>query len=123
MKKILALLAVAVMTAGLFALDLGDIKGTWQDSKWDANWTFSADGKIVLSLASTGEEIYTFTDANTSAFKLTPDTTGVSISFYCKDNERSYFFKKGLTLSTDLDMIINPDWTDEDYETKIKFKY
>ena len=38
MKKVFAIAAVLVMgTAGMFALDLKDIQGTWQDSNWDAN--------------------------------------------------------------------------------------
>ena len=122
MKKLLALAVAAIMTAGLFALDLGGIKGTWQDKKWDADWTFSADGKIVLTKTSTGEEVYTFKDGTVQNFKVKADTTGVSISFDCKDTQRSYSFKKGLTLDADLDMVVNPDWTKDDYETVIKFK-
>ena len=122
MKKLLALAVAAVMATGLFALDLGGIKGTWQDKKWDADWTFSADGKIVLTKTSTGEEVFTFKDGTVQNFKVKADTTGVSISFDCKDTERSYSFKKGLTLDADLDMVVNPDWTDEDYETEIKLK-
>ena len=122
MKKLLALAAVALMATGLFALDLGGIKGTWQDAKWDADWTFSADGKIVLTLASTGEEIYTFKDGTVQNFKVKADTSGVAISFDCKDTERSYSFKKGISLDADLDMVVNPDWTTEDYNTVIKFK-
>ncbi len=122
MKKLIALAAAAIMTAGLFALDLGGIKGTWQDKKWDADWTFSADGKIVLTKTSTGEEVYTFKDGSVQNFKVKADTTGVSISFDCKDTQRSYSFKKGLTLDADLDMVVNPYWTKDDYETVIKFK-
>lgn len=122
MKKLLALAVAAIMTAGLFALDLGGIKGTWQDKKWDADWTFSADGKIVLTKTSTGEEVYTFKDGSVQNFKVKADTTGVSISFDCKDTQRSYSFKKGLTLDADLDMVVNPDWTKDNYETVIKFK-
>ena len=122
MKKLLALAVAAIMTAGLFALDLGGIKGTWQDKKWDADWTFSADGKIVLTKTSTGEEVYTFKDGTVQNFKVNADTSGVSISFDCKDTQRSYSFKKGLTLDADLDMVVNPDWTKDDYETVIKFK-
>ena len=122
MKKLLALAIAAIMTAGLFALDLGGIKGTWQDKKWDADWTFSADGKIVLTKTSTGEEVYTFKDGTVQNFKVKADTKGVSISFDCKDTDRSYSFKKGLSLDADLDMVVNPDWTTEDYETVIKFK-
>ena len=122
MKKLLALAIAAVMTAGLFALDLGGIKGTWQDKKWDADWTFSADGKIVLTKTSTGEEVYTFKDDTVQNFKVKADTSGVSISFDCKDTERSYSFKKGISLDADLDMVVNPYWTSEDYNTVIKFK-
>ena len=122
MKKLLALAVAAVITTGLFALDLGGIKGTWQDKKWDADWTFSADGKIVLTKTSTGEEVYTFKDGTVQNFKVKADTKGVSISFDCKDTERSYSFKKGLSLDADLDMVVNPDWTTEDDETVIKLK-
>ena len=122
MKKLIALAIAAVMTAGLFALDLGGIKGTWQDKKWDADWTFSADGKIVLTKTSTGEEVYTFKDGSVQNFKVNADTSGVSISFDCKDTQRSYSFKKGISLNADLDMVVNPDWTSVDYETTIKFK-
>ena len=122
MKKLIVFVVAAVMTAGLFALDLGGIKGTWQDKKWDADWTFSADGKIVLTKTSTGEVVYTFTDADVQNFKVNADTSGVTISFDCKDTERSYSFKKGISLNADLDMVVNPDWTTEDYETVIKYK-
>ncbi len=122
MKKLIALAIAAVMTAGLFALDLGGIKGTWQDKKWDADWTFSADGKIVLTKTSTGEEVYTFKEGTVQNFKVNADTSGVSISFDCKDTQRSYSFKKGISLNADLDMVVNPEWTSVDYETTIKFK-
>lgn len=123
MKKILTVLVLALAgTIGAFALDLGSVQGTWQDSKWDANWTFSADGKIVLSKASSGETVYTFTDSNVKDFKLDANTSGVSISFKCDETERSYKFTKGLTLSTDLTMTVDPDWNAEDYTTTIKFQ-
>ena len=122
MKKLFALIAAAVMTAGLFALDLGGIKGTWQDKTWDADWTFSADGKIVLTKISTGEEVYVFEDDTIQNFKVKADTKGVTITFDCKDTERSYSFTKGIALNADLDMVINPAWTTTDYVTTIKLK-
>lgn len=123
MKKLASVLAL--MFAGMigcFALDLGDIKGTWQDSNWDANWTFSADGNIVLTLASTGETVFTFTDSNTTNFKLVPGTDGVTVTFDCAETERSYSFNKPISLNADLNMKINPEWSEEDYETVIKFQ-
>ena len=122
MKKLLAIAIAAIMTAGLFALDLGGIKGTWQDKKWDADWTFSADGKIILTKTSSGEEVYTFKDGTVQNFKVKADTTGVSISFDCKDTQRSYSFKKAVALNADLDMVVDQEWTDTDYETTIKLK-
>ena len=122
MKKLFLMIVLAVMATGLFALDLGDIKGTWTDKAWDADWTFTADGHIVLSLGSTGEVIYDFNDSTIQNFKIKADTKGVTITFDCKDTERSYSFTKGVSLSTDLDMVINPDWTTTDYSVAIKLK-
>ena len=116
------MLAVALMSTGLFALDLGNIKGTWTDKTWDAEWTFSADGHIILTLASTGEVVYDFNDSTIQNFKVSAGTKGVTITFDCKDTERSYSFTKGVSLSTDLDMVINPDWTSEDYSVALKLK-
>ena len=122
MKKLLSLIAVGfVFLTSTFALDLGDIKGTWKDTNWDAKWTFSADGKILLT-DKNGDTVYTFTDDNIKDYKLDVKTTGVSISFYCKDTQRAYKFNKPITLNADLDMHINPDWTTEDYDVKIKWQ-
>ncbi|MCR5188605.1 MAG: hypothetical protein K6C97_06680 [Treponema sp.] len=122
MKKLLAVLTVAfVFVVSSFAFDLGDIKGTWKDSNWDANWTFSADGKIILTDGA-GSEVFTFTDANVKDYKLDANTSGVSISFYCAETERAYKFTKPITLNSDLDMHINPDWTDKDYDVTITFQ-
>lgn len=122
MKKILAFGVFAFLAAGAFALDLGDIKGTWQDSNWNANWTFGADGKIILSDSVSGNTIYTFDDSNVQNFKIDAGTSGVSVSFSCKDTERAYKFTKPLSLNSDLDMHIDPEWTSTDYDVKIKFQ-
>ena len=122
MKKLFLMIVLAVMATGLFALDLGGIKGTWTDKTWDAEWTFSADGHIILTLASTGEVVYDFNDSTIQNFKVSAGTKGVTVTFDCKDTERSYSFTKGVSLSTDLDMVINPDWTSEDYSVALKLK-
>lgn len=123
MKKIFALVAVAVLSvAGAFALDLSGIQGTWQDAKWDADWTFSADGHIKLSLTSTGEAVYDFNDSNIQNFKVNAGASGVTITFDCKETERSYSFTKPVSLGTDLDMVVTPKWNAPKYSTKIKFK-
>ncbi len=123
MKKILAFaLAAALSVAGAFALDLGGIQGTWQDAKWDANWTFSADGHIRLTKASSGEQVYDFTDGTIQNFKVNAGASGVTISFDCKETERSYSFTKPVALNADLDMTVTPKWNAPKYDTKIKFK-
>ena len=122
MKKLLTLAAIAAIGSAAFALDLGEINGTWQDSKYNANWNFAADGKIVLSDSVTGETYFTFTDSNTQNFKLSGGASGATITFDCAETHRSYKFNKPLSLGTDLKMTVNPDWTDTDYETTIKFQ-
>ena len=122
MKKLLTFAAVALLACGAFALDLGGIKGTWQDSKWNADWTFSADGKIVLSDSNSGETIFTFDDSTVQDFKVNAGTSGVTLSFSCKETERAYKFTKPVALNADLDMHIDPNWTDSNYDVKIKFK-
>lgn len=116
------LFAGFVGMSGAAALDLGGIKGTWQDSKWNADWTFSADGKIVLSDSATGQEYFTFTEANIQNFKIDASSSGATVSFDCKETERSYSFTKPIALNADLTMHINPGWTDTDYDTTITFK-
>lgn len=123
MKKLLTVAAVLFLGTAVFAFDLGEIQGTWQDVNYDANWTFAADGTIVLSLASTGETVYTFTDANVQNFRLGVSTAGASVSFDCADTDRSYTFTKPISLGTDLEMHINPGWTDTDYDTTITFQH
>ena len=97
MKKLFVMVILAVMSTGLFALDLGNVKGTWTDKTWDAEWTFSADGHIILTLASTGEVVYDFNDSTIQNFKVSAGTKGVTITFDCKDTERSYSFTKGVS--------------------------
>ena len=122
MKKLfLVTLIFAMLTVGAFALDKGDFPtGSWIDENWNGEWFFSVE-EIQLKDSVTGELIFAFTDDVISNFKLTPSTKGLTLSFYCAETERDYKFTKPITLSTDLDMEINPDWTDEDYKVAIKF--
>ena len=70
----------------------------------------------------TGEVIFNFTDDVISNFKLTPSTKGLELKFDCEQTNRSYTFKKPLTLSTDLELTVEPMGTDVVYTTNIKFK-
>ena len=122
MKKILAFVAMALVSiTAAISLDLGGIKGTWKDKNYDANWTFQADGHIVLTIASTGKVVYDFNDSNITNFKVNAGASGVTVSFDCAATHRSYKFTKPVSLNADLDMVIDPDWTSKDYSTKITF--
>jgi len=121
MKKFLAVLFVlAICVTGVFAADTDFPTGTWIDENWDAKWVFTKE-KVELFDVN-GDLVYTFTLDNTQDFKLAPSQEGLVLSFYCAETERGYKFTKPLTLTTDLEMEINPDWTDEDYKVTIKFK-
>lgn len=119
MKKFLAILFVlAICVTGVFAADEFPT-GTWIDENWDAKWVFAGD-KVEL-YDENDDLVYTFTYDNTTDFKLVPTTEGLVLSFTCAETNRSYKFIKPITLSADLEMVINPDWTDKDYEVTIKF--
>ena len=94
--------------------------GTWIDSNWNAHWVMDM-GKVILKDSVTGEVIYTFTKENTKDFKLTPSKEDITLSFYCAETERAYKIRKPYTLSSDLELFIEPDWTDEDYNVTIKY--
>lgn len=119
MKKLFAVLFVAaVMVVGAFAEDEFPT-GTWVDANWNADWRFEANGVIQLRDKATSNVIHTFTKDTVTDYKLRATTEGLSISFYCKETERAYKFTKPLSLSSDLIMEIDPDWTTEDYKVNI----
>ncbi len=121
MKKLIAVLFVAAaLVAGAFAEDFP--QGSWIDENYDAEWVFSVDGSIELKDAKTGNHIIYFKKDKMQNFKLEATTKGLTYSFYYPDTERAYKFIKPITLSADLEMVINPDWQDWDYTTTIKFK-
>ena len=122
MKKFISILVVAVLFgAGLFAVDLGSFpKGTWQDSKWNADWVFAVDG-IQLRDSNTNDLIFDFA-RKIENFKVTPSTAGVSVSFTCAETERSYKFTKPTSLDTNITMEIQPEWTSENYKVSLPMK-
>ncbi|MCQ2586584.1 MAG: hypothetical protein MJ174_00615 [Treponema sp.] len=123
MKKLFAVLFVAaVMVAGLFADDSAFPTGTWVDSKYNAEWVIKADGNITLKDAKTHNTIWVFKKDKVQNYNISVGLDGAKITFYCPATSRAYEFKKDLSLSADLVLTINPDWTDEDYQTSIKFK-
>ena len=123
MKKLfLVTLIFAMLTVGAFALDKGDFPtGSWIDENWNGEWFFSVD-EIQLKDSVTGELIFAFTDDVISNFKLTPSTKGLELKFSCDQTNRNYTFRKPLSLSTDLELTVEPMGSDVVYTTNIKFK-
>ena len=116
MKKLISLIVVsAVCLAGLFAVDFGDFpKGTWKDANWDANWDFGVDS-LKLKDSNTNKVIFDFA-GKMDNFKLTPSAKGLTVSFDCKETQRSYKFTKPATLDTSIEMEIDPEWTSSKYK-------
>lgn len=121
-KFIIVLLLASVFISGSFAIDLGDFpKGTWTDANWNAEWVFGLEN-IQLKDAGTGAVIFDFTEDKLTNFKLSPSTSGLIVSFTCKETERSYSFTKPMSLDTNIIMEINPDWTTENYKVTMPLK-
>ena len=126
MKKILALVAVALVAIGSSFAAGAQIEGTWLDPNWNANWTLGADSDgnfaVTLSNAKTGKVIYTFTKKNIDGddFKWEAGVDGITLTFSCKKTLRSYKFTKGLSFNTDLTLDIDPQWKQADYQVVMK---
>ncbi len=123
MKKMVTLVLLALVgIAGAFSLDLAGIQGTWQDSRWDADWTMRADGHIILSYSSDGEVVYDFNESTIQNFKPVASLSGAGFEFDCKATGRHYKFIKGLNLDSSLEMTITPNWDQEVYTKTLPFK-
>lgn len=122
MKKLLCAIAVAaVSAAGIFAADFGAFPtGTWQDSKWNANWEFGV-GSLKLKDANTNEVLFDF-DGKMEDFKVEPSISGLSVSFKCEETHREYKFTKPTSMETSIDMEIHPDWTSDAYKVTMPFQ-
>lgn len=121
MKKIFAvLLVLGLAVTAVFAAD--DFPtGKWLDEKWNGIWEFDVGNTLKL-WDTEGNLIFDFTKDKIQNFRLLPEERGFVLSFYCPETERAYEFIKPITLSADLELVVNPDWSDEDYTTTIKFQ-
>jgi len=122
MKKFIAILLLALVAlAAVSAEDF--IVGKWLDEKWDGLWNLNVtDSGFTGILTKNGEKVFEFTKDNCPDWKVTPGLKGVTLTFSCKETERSYSFTKPLTLNADLDMTVTPDWNQSAYTTTIKFQ-
>ena len=120
MKKIFAVLLILGFAVTAVCAD--DFPtGKWLDENWNGIWEFEVGNSVKL-LDTEGNLIYNFTKDKIQNFRIWPTEKGLSLSFYCPETARAYEFIKPITLSADLELVVNPDWTDEDYSTTIKFK-
>lgn len=122
MKKIVIVMAMLVVLASLVTaqnIDLGKFpKGKWLDANWSAVWEFSADNIRILD--TNGAALYDF-KGKIADFKVDVGLTEATISFTCADSNRSYVFTKGIK-DLDLNMEINPVWTDKNYKVTMAFQ-
>lgn len=94
--------------------------GKWYDAKWDAMWQIENGGNFKLYKA--GELVFDFSD-KAQDMKINGSlSSGVTVSFKCEETQLSYSFRKDVSLSTDLELIVDNKSTGEHYVTKIKFQ-
>lgn len=118
MKKGLIILVLFISAAFISAegIDLGDFPiGEWLDANWDATWEFKSDNIRILD--NDGGVFYDFNGKTIEGFKLSPSTSGLKLSFSCKETGKDYEFVKGLT-NLDLEMTIDTD-TGNHYVAKL----
>ncbi len=121
MKKSVLVCVLCVWGAIAFSqnIDLGKFpKGTWVDNNWNAVWEFGANSIKLYDTA--GMLLYDF-DGKIENLKIDVNLTNASVTFYCKETRRLYQFSKSLK-DLNLDMKINPDWSDTDYSVALEFK-
>ena len=87
----------AALVVGAFAEDSTFPTGSWVDEKWNGEWVLGADLSVQLKDSNTGALIFNFTDDKVTDKKIAPENDGVVLSFYCKETQRYYYFKKGLS--------------------------
>ncbi len=120
MKKIFAILLVLGLAVTAVCAD--DFPtGKWLDENWNGIWEFDVGNAIKL-WDTEGNLIFDFTPDKVQKMLLMPSEKGFVLSFYCPETQRAYEFIKPITLSADLELVVNPDWTDQDYSTTIKFQ-
>ena len=122
MKKlffILLMITTVTIMAQSQSINLGDFPiGKWMDSNWDAIWEFESDNIRILD--SEGGVYYDFTGKTIENFTIKPGTSGIVLSFYCKETEKKYIFTKPLT-NLNLKMVIDTD-SGIHYEVELPLK-
>ncbi|MBQ2552169.1 MAG: hypothetical protein II563_04925 [Treponema sp.] len=77
MKKILAFVAVAfIAVASTFAAG-AQIEGTWNDAKWNANWTLGADTDGNFAVILTNAKKTTSRNQSRLSFGINPSKSPI----------------------------------------------
>lgn len=77
--------------------------GKWYDAKWDAYWEI---GNNDIKLYKGNDLVISF-DGKVSNYTVKASTKGLTISFDCEETSRSYAITKPITLSTDLNLVVD----------------
>lgn len=77
--------------------------GKWYDAKWDAYWEI---GNNDIKLYKGNDLVISF-DGKVSNYTVKVGTKGLTISFDCDETNRSYAITKPISLSTDLNLVVD----------------
>ena len=92
--------------------------GKWYDAKWDATWEFTSDN-IKLYKGST---LLVSFEGKVRDFTVKAGTKGLVVKFTCDETNRTYSFTKPISLSTDLEYVVDNFATKDHHEATIKRK-
>ncbi|MCF7927511.1 MAG: hypothetical protein K9L68_00340 [Spirochaetales bacterium] len=120
MKKLVVILMVLAVTAGVAAADdinLGNFPvGKWLDPNYDAVWTFSTGNIRILS--PDGNVLYNFQDKTINNFKVSVENGEPVLSFSCEESRRDYRFIKPMS-NMNVIMEIDAPWV-QDYRVEME---
>ncbi|MCF0241975.1 MAG: hypothetical protein HUK25_05015 [Treponema sp.] len=99
------------------------VLGSWYDAKWDATWTI---GNNDIKIYKGSELVVSFAD-KVQNYTVKAGVSGLVISFDCAATNRSYSITKPISLSTDLNLVVDrkdvpASDKNKHWETAIKYK-
>ena len=137
MKKFLAAVFVAALC--VFAVSAEDVdltqpatmirfpddwpSGSWYDSAWDATWTIGQNDIKIYK----GDELVISFAGKVKNYTVKAGLKGLTISFDCDETQKSYSLTKPISLTTDLELVVDrhdvpASDKNKHWETSIKFK-
>ncbi|MCQ2596302.1 MAG: hypothetical protein MJ181_00510 [Treponema sp.] len=77
--------------------------GKWYDAKWDAYWEIGNNDIKIYK----GNDLVISFDGKITNYTVKAGTKGLTISFDCAETNRSYAITKPISLSTDLNLVVD----------------